>query len=155
MLTGVGQPLSGRLWLFDGLAGTHMTLTVAAVPDNARVTAGQLAARHGSPEEVPPETLALCLSEAASSPPVVDVREAHEREAEPLAGSVHAPLSSFDDWLAAHAGDFARRVFFVCASGQRSRRAARAFNRATDSWRGASVRGGVNAYRALPQPTTP
>jgi molybdopterin/thiamine biosynthesis adenylyltransferase len=33
LIAGAGQPLAGRLLIYDGLAGTARTVTVAADPD--------------------------------------------------------------------------------------------------------------------------
>ena len=178
VLTGVGEPLDGRVYVFDGLSGRHMTLAVAPVDGNATIDEGQLTARHASPVEIDAEGLAQRLSGHghAAAATIVDVREPHEVQsvhqvhngalpaaALPAATTfLQAPLSAFDAWLTAEGARLTGEVCFVCASGQRSLRAARRFNRHTDSRRGVSVAGGQSTLAAAaasaaraPEPSTP
>ena len=148
VLTGVGEALDGRLLVVDGLTGAQHTLAVAPVATNRTVSRAVLLARHAEPEEVSPAGLALRLADGA---PTVDVRTAAERASDPLPGTEHVPLAGFDEWLAARAAELAGQVCFVCASGRRSREAARRFNRATGSRRGVTVAGGAAALAQLRQ----
>lgn len=154
VLAGVGEPLSGRLLLVDGRAGTHLTVAVAAVPGNrdpARLAA--LTPTRGgasAPEEVGAGELTGRLRAGEL---VVDVRTAAERAAAPLPGAAHVPLTELDAWLGVGAYAPTDRPLFVCASGKRSLVAAARFNAATGSRRGLSLRGGTTAYAALADAT--
>jgi len=76
---------------------------------------------------------------------LVDVREPREIEAERIAGSVYAPLSSFDPEQIANPQD--RAVVFVCAAGIRSVRASEVSQAAGLPY-AAHLAGGLKAWKA-------
>lgn len=82
---------------------------------------------------------------------VVDVREAHEREAGRIGGSVHIAL----DRLAGEAEslDRDRPVVFYCRMGARSGLAAEAF--AAAGWEAYNLRGGLLAWVRAGRPLEP
>lgn len=66
------------------------------------------------------QDLALLLADG--QPCLIDVREPHEFAAGHISGARNVPLSGFDpDSLCDHADE---RLFFICAAGVRSARAA-------------------------------
>ncbi len=133
LLAGVGEPLSGRLFLYDALAMTTRTLRLAADPRGRAITelppdgygdacrAPGSAGFQPSSDEIPPAALRAAL--ASSAPPqLLDVRETWERALGAIEPSVHIPLAA----LAAadlSALDPARPLVVYCAGGIRSARA--------------------------------
>jgi adenylyltransferase/sulfurtransferase len=132
LLLGIGEPLVGRLLVYDALSlsfdefrfqrrrdcavcGDAPTITQLRPPDEEHLskitewTAQQLAAELKSGRE---DQLLL-----------VDVREPHEWAAGRLPGSVHIPLAT----LPARAGEIPASVtpVFICAAGARSMAACR------------------------------
>ena len=142
VLAGVGEPLDGRVYVFDGLAGLHMTLTVGADAANARISLDELHQRHAEPRQASTQALRERLRVGEL---VIDVRSAAECAADPVPGTNHVPLPSFDTWLTTYGISLKGDVYFLCASGKRSLDAARRFNRHTHSARGVSVAGGARA----------
>ena len=92
------------------------------------------------PKELTPENAAAALVEGKL--PLVDVRNAHERADAHAAGSRHIPLDELPGRLGELATD--TPVAFVCRSGARSSRAARAA--AKHGVQALNVRGGMLAW---------
>ncbi|CCH77350.1 Adenylyltransferase and sulfurtransferase MOCS3 (Includes: Adenylyltransferase MOCS3; Sulfurtransferase MOCS3) [Nostocoides japonicum T1-X7] len=134
LLTGVGEPLVGRIAVHDALAGTSGVVPVArdprcplcgAAPTMTTLTDLEEACRPGEAAPlVSPADLAALL--ASAEPPVVlDVREDSERAESSIAGSVHLPLGALRTGGYAGVLDPARPVVVHCAVGRRSAVAAR------------------------------
>jgi len=149
LLTGVGEPLLGRLLVLDALAMTWRTVRVRAGDPSAPVVAAA-----PEPEPLPadavvtaPELARLLAQDAVL---LVDLRTDAEREVAILPGSVPVPL---DDVLAGTAvlpSD--RPVVLHCRSGARSERAVRAL-RAGSHPGAAHLEGGLLAWAALVDPS--
>ena len=92
------------------------------------------------PEDLSPARVAELLRDGAAQ--VVDVREADEREAGRIAGTLHIEL----DRLAAEADSVARDrpVVFYCRTGSRSALAAQAFSAA--GFEAHNLDGGLKAW---------
>ena len=148
LLTGVGEPLVGRLLVLDALAMSWRTVRVRAGDPSAPVVAAA-----PEPEPLPadavvtaPELAALLADDAVL---LVDLRTDAEREVAVLPGSVPVPL---DDVLAGTADLPAdRRVVLHCRSGARSDKAVRAL-RAAGHPDAAHLEGGLLAWAALVDP---
>ncbi|MEU1971029.1 HesA/MoeB/ThiF family protein [Microbacterium sp. NPDC019599] len=142
LVTGVGEPLVGRVLVIDGLRSRQHEVALRAatapvVPAVAPVVpAVAPAARQTAPPLVGPEALAGAA--------VVDVREHDEVATGMVPGSRHIPLA---DLLADPAAVGAGPVVVVCKVGVRARRAAEALRAAgieasvlaggLDAWPGA------------------
>ena len=141
LITGVGDPLLGRVVLIDGLRMTQREVPLvgsapAAAPEPPTAVA---------PTAVRPRDLSEAL--ATEAPPlVVDVRGADERAAQPVpTASLHVPLEELlaDPTVVAAAAE-GRDVVTVCRSGVRSRTAAVALRAAgVDA---ATLAGGLDAW---------
>jgi adenylyltransferase/sulfurtransferase len=130
LLTGVGEPLSGRVMLWDALAMTTQTVALAADPRSRDIV------------DLPPDGYGeVCLPPAteigeidsaslralAPLPQLIDVRETWERRMGAIAPSVHVPLGLLErgEALGALAGLDPKALTVVyCAVGVRSLRAA-------------------------------
>ncbi len=160
LLLGVGEPLVGRLLLFDALSlrfrelrlrknpecvlcGTHPTQTgLIDYPAFCGVSATPEATDAGAVPEIAPEALAARL--ARDDPPlVVDVRSPSEWDIVHLPGATLIPLADLPDRVTELAR--AREVVVYCHKGNRSARATRllldlGFTHVE------SLRGGIEAY---------
>jgi adenylyltransferase/sulfurtransferase len=158
LLTGVGEPLSGRLLLWDALAMTSSTLSLRPDPLRAPIV------------ELPPEgygdTCAAAPEDAADFPPeidpealrrdwpsarplqMIDVREGWERALGSIEPSVHLPLGRLQageiEALAALDPDAPTVVY--CAHGMRSLRGAQLLRERHGFRAATSLRGGYAAW---------
>jgi len=145
VLAGIGEPLSGRLLLWDALSMTSQVVNLPADARSGEITElppdgyGEVC-EMDSPhtphfeEEIPAEVDAdwlkekLEAAEAAGKPlQLVDCREEWEREMGAIMPSVHIPLGQFQTGEAKAALgqlDSAQPLVIYCAGGVRSLRAA-------------------------------
>ncbi|MCI4369496.1 MAG: molybdopterin-synthase adenylyltransferase MoeB [Thermoplasmata archaeon] len=137
LLLGQGEPLVGRLLLFDALAMRFRELKLGKSPEcvvcgpNATQTTlidypafcGESEGADGDPvPETTVEELAAAL--AGSQPPaLIDVRDPEEWEVSRIPGAIHIPLAE----LAARASEVPadREIVVYCESGIRSRAGTR------------------------------
>ena len=158
LLTGIGEPLAGRLLLWNALTMTTRTVRLAADPRSRDIRElpsenyGETCAVpiHAAPDEI--DALALRAALAEKNPPqLLDVREDWERALGFIEPSAHAPLGKLANGDAALAGlDPAAPTVVYCASGARSLRALPTL-RARHGFRSVtSLRGGFKAWSALP-----
>ncbi|WP_092739996.1 HesA/MoeB/ThiF family protein [Hymenobacter psychrophilus] len=126
VLLGLGEVLSGRLWLFDALTFATRTLRFARRPEQAALylgTADPAAYAELCQPVLPTLTAAALRRELAgpAAPLLLDVREPHEYAAGHLSGAVSLPLSQ----LEARAAEVPATgpVVVYCQGGTRSVRA--------------------------------
>ncbi|MEO8307775.1 MAG: molybdopterin-synthase adenylyltransferase MoeB [Pseudomonadota bacterium] len=165
LLLGIGEPLVGRLLVYDALSlsfqefrfqrrddcavcGTHPTITSVRFHEEMPVPETSV-----SISEFTPTQLADALKNpGGESLLLVDVREPHEWEAGRLPGSIHIPLATLPQHLGELAPD--STPVFICASGGRSMAACRFL--AAQGRSAVNLAGGVQAwsqvYGAPPQP---
>lgn len=133
LITGLGEPLSGKLLMFDALTGTSEAVSIARRP-------AAFPASSGNPHDITFEELQSRL--AAPLPPVlVDVREHHEREKASL-GGLHIPLAALPEQLFSIPGD--QGIVVYCAAGVRSAKAALYLRAALPGVQVVSLRGGMD-----------
>lgn len=164
LVTGTGEPLVGRLLLWDEATSTTRTLRIAPDPERAPATeiavpaAADPTCRIGGPgpeETLQVEQLRALLGDAAAGAGVpgeitlVDVREPWEFAAGAIDGAVNVPLQQVLDGGAAALprGD---DVVLYCQGGVRS---ARALERLRPDWalregRLRHLEGGYQAWEA-------
>ncbi|TLK54000.1 ThiF family adenylyltransferase [Glutamicibacter sp. V16R2B1] len=130
LITGIGDPLVGRVLIYDALGASTRTLEYAPDPTAPPVTelidyelfcAGNLP----QPKQLAPEALVAAL--ASQEPPfLLDVRNPQERAALNLRGSHHLPLPQLE--AAIDAGSqlpaLPETLVVYCARGPRALRAA-------------------------------
>lgn len=155
VLLGVGEPLLGRLLVYDALAMSFQQFSFqrrancAVCGDNPTITRLEDDGEATMIEEWTPEELAQQLEGArAGSLLLVDVREPHEWAAGRVPGSVHIPLGT----LAARATEIPpdRTPVFICAVGGRSMAACRYF--AGGGRPAINLAGGVTGWSAVHGP---
>jgi adenylyltransferase/sulfurtransferase len=151
VLAGIGEPLSGRLWLYDALSLRAQVVGLAADPRSREI------------RELPPEGYGeVCaardeidapeLQEAlADTRPLqlIDVREGWELAAGSIAPSVHIPLGSLERGAAESllAGlDPAASTVVFCSHGVRSLRAVQILRERHGFREALSLRGGYHQW---------
>jgi adenylyltransferase/sulfurtransferase len=161
VLLGIGEPLTGRLLVYDALSlrfdefrfqrrsdcavcGDHPTITSISPPRESRLS--------GITEWTPQQLAAELKNGADNRLLLVDVREPHEWAAGRLPGSVHMPLGTLSQRTGEIPADLT--PVFICAAGGRSMAACRFL--AAQGRSAVNLAGGVMAwssiYGAPPQP---
>ena len=176
LICGIGEPLLGRLMVFDALEMTWRTLRVLPDPDRPAVRGlidyerfcGLTDARHdaaggsGVAAEVDARTLAAMLAERAAGQrhfTLLDVREPFERDIVDIPGSVLLPLADLLDVAqpSTTGADGALPegpLVLYCKSGARSARALAALA-AAGRQDAVHLGGGVLAWVADVEPHRP
>jgi adenylyltransferase/sulfurtransferase len=151
LLLGIGEPLLGRLLVYDALAMQFQEFAFARNPDCAacgdRPTITAIPRDEQDGEDMISEWTVGELAqklEGADAPGLVlvDVREPHEWNAGHLPRALHIPLGT----LAARAGEVpdGKLPVFICAAGGRSMAACRFF--AAQGRDVVNLAGGMNAW---------
>jgi len=152
VLTGVGEPLSGKLLLWDALSMQPQVIRFKRVPEQAEVRELKLieftcsVAHKESVVDVEPTELQADTSDYQ----LLDVREGWEREICSLPGA-HIPLGVILDGQAdfAAAGlDPDKLTYVYCKGGVRSLKAAEAMQAEYGFKQLRNVRGGILAWAA-------
>jgi adenylyltransferase/sulfurtransferase len=152
LLTGIGEPLSGRLLLWDALAMTVRTVALEPDPASRAITSlppegyGQTCA---VPDEIPMEIEPETLRTATKLPQLMDVREGWERAQGAINPSVHVPLGRLEKGEADRelaALDREAPLVVYCAHGMRSLRAARILGERYGFKNVSSLRGGYSKW---------
>jgi len=159
LITGIGTPLVGRLLTYDALAlrfgefrferredcavcGTRPTITAlrdTPTPQPAPLPAGV--------RSLTAQALRALLTDGATAPTLVDVRDAHEYDSGHLPHSLHIPLVELPARIEALRG--LGPVTFLCLSGVRSRQACE-IAAAAGLTSLTHLEGGLRAWQALP-----
>jgi len=151
LLLGIGEPLLGRLLVYDALSLSFDEFRFRRRSDCAVCGDAPTITRIQSEEDEPlnsieewtPEQLAEELKSGREDQLLlVDVREPHEWEAGRLPGSVHIPLGSLPRRVGEIPAD--RTPVFICAVGGRSMGACRYF--AGLGRNAINLAGGVHAW---------
>ncbi|MDR0353387.1 MAG: HesA/MoeB/ThiF family protein [Opitutaceae bacterium] len=157
ILSGAGEPLSGRLLLWDSLAMSSRILRFAADPASRAITElppegyGETCAPPATatnPDELDAAELRALL---AASAQLIDVREDWERALGAIQPSVHAPLGTLGSDAARTALaslDPARPTVVYCAAGTRGLKALPLLRARHGFTSVRSLRGGLKAYHA-------
>jgi sulfur-carrier protein adenylyltransferase/sulfurtransferase len=143
LILGIGEPLVGRLLLFDALGMKFNVVRIRRDPacpacgtrelreliDYEEFCGGGAAGTEGDDtmEEMTPAELSARMAEG-SDIELIDVREAHELRVASIPGARHIPLGEFQ--AAIPTLDPTREYVIMCRSGARSARAAAALQEA-------------------------
>lgn len=159
LITGIGEPLIGRLLTYDALAMSFHEFRVARRSDCAVCgTAPTITAPRDPPSpaglrRVNADALQeLLRNPGACAPRLIDVREPHEFSAGHLAGAVNIPLGQLPRRLA-EIGP-ARAPVFICRSGGRSLAACQIVL-AAGVPAATNLEGGMLAWAAQVDPSIP
>lgn len=118
LVTGIGEPLLGRVALIDALAGTQREIPLRPAVD---ATAGAPRRAAMPAADIPQVTAAEMLAAQEAGATLLDVREPFETDAGIVGGSVVIPLA---DFLADPGQIDEGPVVVICAHGIRAQRAA-------------------------------
>lgn len=148
LLTGIGEPLTGRVLLFDALSGTPQEVRYARDPArDAAPPAPAQAPAAASGSSITARELAAVPSD--ERPLLLDVREPHEAELAALPGAVLIPLGDLSARL--DELDRARPVVVYCHLGVRSARALEIL-RAAGFSHARHLAGGIDAWSRTVDP---
>jgi rhodanese-related sulfurtransferase len=173
LLTGIGEPLSGRLMLWDALTMATRIVRFSPDPRSRQITElppegyGETCAVDGTeedaghtrllsdnwatsgailPEEIDVPQFTEALDQGAK-PQVVDVRESWERTLGAIEPSVLVPLSELERGKPNLSElDSAKPTVVYCAAGVRSLRGAELLRLRHGFRNVTSLRGGINAW---------
>jgi adenylyltransferase/sulfurtransferase len=152
LLTGLGEPLAGKLFLLDALTLRTQLVALAADPRSREIrelphedygTTCALPLDHA--EEIGVGELRAALANGRS-PQLIDVRETWERVLGAIEPSVHVPLGELQQRGAPGVDPLAPTVVY-CGVGARSQQAARALRQQHGFRAVTSLRGGFQAWR--------
>jgi adenylyltransferase/sulfurtransferase len=165
LVTGIGEPLVGRLLLVDALSMQFRSMKIRKDPRCPACGTRELKALVDyaqfcgvGPEEPTDDVPVMTVAELdrrrreRSDLDLVDVREPHEWDIGRIEGARLAPLSSFADAL--RSLDSARDVVVYCKSGGRSAKAVRQL-RAAGFRRVWNLEGGILRWSEEIDPTVP
>ncbi|HYG66045.1 MAG TPA: ThiF family adenylyltransferase, partial [Anaeromyxobacteraceae bacterium] len=166
LVTGLGEPLVGRLLLVDALAMDFRTMKLRRDPKCPACGTRELKAlidydafcsvRGGAPEPAPVATIEPAELEArlrrGDVLDLLDVREPHEWELGRIEGARLVPLARLPEAIPSL--DRARELVVYCRSGVRSARAA-ALLRDAGFARVSSLAGGILRWSEDVDPTIP
>ncbi|HEY5553058.1 MAG TPA: molybdopterin-synthase adenylyltransferase MoeB [Opitutaceae bacterium] len=171
VLVGTGEPLRGRLLVFDALATEFRTLKLRKDPEcplcgsHPRITSIEPAryeqgcapapAAAVSDDEIPLEVgvhEAARLAGNGAGAVILDVREPFEHAIGTVAGSILVPMRRVPESLGDLPAD--RPILVICHTGVRSLRVAE-FLRARGFERAASIAGGIEEWSREIDPTIP
>lgn len=152
VITGVGETLSGRLFLFDAATFETRTLRLHRDPAGAPITslidyeafcgiAGP--DERANVREITVEELNSLISSGKDDFQLIDVREPYEYDIANLAGTL-IPLGQLEDSL--HLVDTARKVIVHCRSGVRSARAIETLQKKYGFQNLYNLKGGILAW---------
>ena len=171
LITGIGEPLVGRLLLVDGLRMRFRTIDVARDPEcracgtreittlidydafcgvNPEPPVTARAPDTSSDDEITPEALAERLA-AGTSPALLDVREPYEWTIAHLPEARLVPLDTLSDVL--HTLDREQELVVYCHHGMRSA-AAVAWLREQGFERARNLTGGIDRWSREVDPST-
>ena len=156
LLTGIGEPLLGRVAAYDALSGRTREIEYRRDPEAARP--GSLDERTSMPDadhlaDAAINAIQLSGELAGPNPPVlVDVREPWEAELASIPGSVLIPLGQLPDRIGELDSEAA--IVLYCHHGMRSDRALQFLQR-LDFSRVRHLTGGIDAYAVKVDPSLP
>lgn len=158
LLTGIGEPLSGRLLLWDSLSMTSRTVKLAVDPrsreipelplENYGKTCSLPAMQSPTSDEIDSPELRTKLDAVQ----LIDVREDWERAMGTIEPSAHLPLGRLVNGSAAGtiaALDAKRPTVVFCAHGMRSLKALAVLRERHGFTNAQSLRGGYEAWKML------
>lgn len=155
LLTGIGEPLSGRLLLWDALSMRMRTVSISADPRQRQITElpsegyGEACALQSTShaDEVDWHELRATLSQLQ----LIDVRENWERSAGAIEPSAHLPLAALQSGIGSSTAiesiDPTKPTVVYCSVGVRSRTALEILRARHGFTQARSLRGGYQAWR--------
>ena len=147
VITGIGETLSGKLLIFDGLQQSYQKIKFKLRPENLQLKKLKDFYEWNEPCEIIPTIEAYELQKLVSNKAqIIDVRTAEEFNAYNLANTIHIPLSELKE--SQNKINFALPVYLLCQSGKRSETALKQLRNQHPKSSLFSILGGLNQYLA-------
>lgn len=148
VITGIGEVLSGKLLIFDGLQQSYQKIKFKLQPENLKIAKLQDFYEWNNPCEIVPtveakEIQRLLIKKAQ----IIDVRTIEEFENYHLPNSVHIPLNQLK--VNTDKINFSLPVYILCQSGKRSETAFKQLREVYPESSLYSILGGLNQYLTL------
>lgn len=147
IITGIGEILSGKLLIFDGLQQAYQKIKFKLQPENLEIKMLQDFYEWNDPCEIVPtikaEELPMLLGKNVQ---IIDVRTAEEFFDYHLPNSIHIPLNELE--INSSKINFSLPVYLVCQSGKRSETALIQLREKHPESVFFSILGGLNQYLA-------
>ena len=145
VISGVGEVLSGKLLIFDGLGQTYQKIKFKLQPKNLDIKELQDFYEWNDPCEFIPTVTAVELQQLLTeNAQIVDVRSLEEFENFHLPDSIHIPLNELD--TNSSKINFSLPVYLLCQSGKRSETALKQLREQYPDSSLLSILGGLNQY---------
>ncbi len=147
VIAGIGEVLSGRLLLFNGLDQSYQKINFKQQPENLEIVALQEYYEWHDPcaviQTVTADKIQSLMTENAQ---IIDVRTAEEFENYHLSNAIHIPLDSLEN--SSGKINFSIPVYILCQSGKRSEIAVKQLREKHPESTLFSILGGLNQYLA-------
>ncbi|MDC0008246.1 HesA/MoeB/ThiF family protein [bacterium] len=148
VLTGIGEVLSGKLLIFDGLTQSFQKIKFKLQADNLKIKKLQEFYEWNDPCEIIPtieaDELEKLLAENAQ---IIDVRTLEEYRNYHLPDTIHIPLQELES--NSDKINFSIPVYLLCQSGKRSETALKQLRAQHPESSLFSILGGLNQYLAI------
>lgn len=147
VLTGVGEVLSGKLLIFDGLRQSYQKIKFKLRTENSKIKKLQEFYEWNDPCEIVQTVAAEEIENLiADDAQIIDVRTIEEFENYHLPNSVHIPLKDLETNI--DKINFSIPIYLLCQSGKRSETALRQLSEQHPNSSLFSILGGLNQYLA-------
>jgi len=147
VITGVGEVLSGKLLLFNGLNQSYQKIKFKLRSENSKIRKLQEFYEWNDPCEIVPAVAAEEIEKlVADNAQIIDVRTNEEFENYHLPNSVNVPLNELETNI--DKINFSIPIYLLCQSGKRSETALRQLREQHPNSSLFSILGGLNQYLA-------
>jgi len=147
VIAGLGEVLSGKLLIFDGLNQSYQKIKFKLQPENLEIKKLQDFYEWNDPCEIVPTIKAEEIQKLlADNAQIIDVRTREEFQNYHLPDSIHIPLNELGDNSSKI--NFSLPVYLLCQSGKRSETALRQLREQHPESSLFSILGGLNQYLA-------
>ncbi|MGI9550765.1 MAG: ThiF family adenylyltransferase [Aurantibacter sp.] len=149
VITGIGEVLSGKLLLFNGLNQTSQKINFKLCPENLGIKTLQGSYQWNDPCEVVPSITVdklQALLDGDMEIQLIDVRTTDEFDDFHLPNSINIPLDGIEENL--NGVNLGLPVYLLCQSGQRSEIALKSLRELHSKTTFYSIFGGVNQFLA-------
>jgi len=147
VIAGIGEVLSGKLLIFDGLQQSYQTMKFKLQPENLEIKKLRDFYEWNDPCEIVPTIEATEIQKLlAENAQIIDVRTREEFRNYHLPDAIHIPLNELD--ANTNKINFSLPVYLLCQSGKRSETAFRQLKEQHPDSTLFSILGGLNQYLA-------
>lgn len=152
VLTGIGEPLTGKLLIIDTLSQTHLKIGVPSVPENKAIKALKttyhqpVCAADMAIKELSPEDFLEKIRQEGNTL-LVDVRTEQEFHQSHLENSLNIPLNDIESRL--NEIDKSSTLILICQSGKRSLVAAQKLKATHPERQVYNLTGGLNHLKPV------